>query len=113
MPAGDGQPNAGHANDLRPLTGELDVVIAFSQHGRLPYTTYNTLVSAALAAGGMSNVSAAYTAYRDAWDALESGRGAWLDRMTTGQNSTETAALRKGEVWNLCSRGLVPAPPPP
>ena len=110
---GDGQPNAGHANDLRPLTGDLEIVIGFSQHGRLPRTDYNTLVQAALDAGGMSNVTAAYAAYRSAYDALESGRGAWLDRMTTGQNSTETTALRRAEVWNLCARGLVPAPPTP
>lgn len=110
---GDGVPDQGHPLDLRPLTGDLDVTILFSQHGKLSRTDYNTLVQAALDAGGMSNVSAAYIAYRNAYDALQSGRGAWLDRMTTGATSTETTNLRRGEVWLLCSRGLVPAPPTP
>lgn len=110
---GNGVPNQGTEKIFEPLSGSLVVRKTYSSHGDLSRTDWNSLRAAAVNAGGMSDVPAAYAAIKSAWDALESGRGGWLDRMTTGTNGTETALLRAGEVWSFVGQGEIPSPPQP
>lgn len=111
--AGDGVPNQMPAVVFEPTTGNLVVQFTFAQHGNLTRTQFNNLRAAGVNAGGMANVPAAYAAIRGAWDGVQSGRDAWLDRMTSGVNSAETDLLRRGVVWAFVSRGEIPSPPQP
>lgn len=113
MAAGDGVPNQMPTLVFEPTTGDFTVQFTFAQHGNLTRTQFNDIRVAGVNAGGMGNVTAAYNAIRGAWDSVQSGRDAWLDRMTTGVNGTETSLLRRGVVWAFVSRGEIPSPPQP
>ena len=110
---GSGVVNQQGPFDFQPTTGALTIDLCFAQHMPLSRTQHNDIATAAINAGGMSNVSAAYTAIRGALDTIEDGRDAWLDRMTTGQNSTETDLLRRGVVWRYVTLGVISSPPQP
>jgi hypothetical protein len=107
---GNGVPNQGNDSIFEPLSGDFLVRISFSQHFDLTASQWNACRTAVVNAGGMSNVAMAYTALRGAMDGIESGRDAWLDRMTTGTNGTETDALREGQVWRF-TWGAIPSLP--
>ena len=110
---GNGVPNAGSANDFEPTTGALVVRFALGSHFDLTRTQHNDIRTAAVNAGGMSNLTAAYAAVKSAMTSISSDRGAWLDHYTTGRTSTETDQIRRGTVWHFVSRGDIPAPPSP
>jgi hypothetical protein len=110
---GNGVPNQESNVVFEPLSGDLVIERTFRQHFTLTRTQHNTVRAAALNAGGMSNISAAYTAIRGAYDGIESGRDAWVDRMTTGVNQTQTDLLRRGEVWYWSTTVEWPSPPQP
>lgn len=110
---GQGPPDVWSAVDFEPTTGDLWHALVFETRFSCTREHFNTLHAAAQAAGGMSNIPAAYSALRTAAEALETGRGAWLDRNTTGGSQTETDLLRRGVVWQYVSRGTIPAPPQP
>ncbi len=110
---GDGVPNDGPFLDFEPTTGEFHVDLCLGSHIRLTRTQHNDARAAAVTAGGMSDVSAAYAAVKSTLDSAHSGWGAWLDHFTTGQTSTETSNRRRGVVWQFVARGEIPAPPQP
>ena len=110
---GNGVPDQGTDKDFEPLSGDLTLTRYFRQEFKLTRTQHNAIRAACLAAGGMSNVSAAYTAIRGAMDTIEDGRDTWLDRMTTGQSSGETDLLRRGEVWYWSTEPEYGTPPQP
>lgn len=111
--AGDGVPNAESDKIFEPLSGALTMRVTFASHGDLTRSQWNDLRAAGLNAGGMSDASAAYAAIKSAWDGLQSGRGTWLDRVTTGANGTETDLIRRGVVWHFVGQGDIPSPPQP
>lgn len=111
--AGNGVPNAGNESIFEPTTGDLRVRFSLGSHFDLDRSQHNAIRAAGLGAGGMSDVVAAYAAIRAEMDAIEGGRGAWLDHYTTGQNSTETTLIRRGAVWHFVARGEIPSPPQP
>lgn len=111
--AGNGVPNAGNDTIFEPTTGDLLVRFSLGSHFDLDRGQHNAVRAAGLAAGGMSDVSAAYTAIRAEMDAIESGRAAWLDHYTTGMNSAETTLIRRGAVWHFVARGEIPGAPQP
>lgn len=110
---GNGVPNQGSELIFEPLAGDFLFRRTFAQHFDLTRTQHNTVRSACLNAGGMNNVSAAYTAIRGAYDGIEAGRDDWLDRMTTGTTQGETDDLRRGEVWYWSNAPDYPSPPQP
>jgi hypothetical protein len=109
---GNGVPNQENHVIFEPLSGDLGIRLVFAQHMDLTRAQSNTVRAAVLAAGGMSNVTLAYTALRGALDGIEPGRDVWLDAMTTGADGTETALLRRGRVW-LATLAEIPSPPVP
>jgi len=110
---GNGVPDAGHELDFEPTTGELRVSLTLRSHITLTRAQHNDVRAAGLNAGGMSDVSAAYTAIKAEINDIEAGRGAWLDHYTTGMNGTETDNIRRGVVWHYVARGDIPSPPQP
>jgi hypothetical protein len=110
---GQGPPDITSALDFEPTTGNLVHVLLLETRIHLTRTQSNTVRADAVAAGGMSNVSAAYAAVKSAMETIETGRGAWLDHYTTGMSSTETDLIRRGVVWQYVARGDIPSPPQP
>ena len=110
---GQGPPDVTSALDFQPTTGDLDHILLFETRIHLTRAQSNAVRADAVTAGGMSNVSAAYTAIRSAMESIETGRGAWLDHYTTGMTSTETDLIRRGVVWQYVARGDIPIPPQP
>lgn len=110
---GNGVPNEQPHIIFEPTTGALIYRMEFATHTDLTREQHNAVRAAGVNAGGMSDVSAAYAAIRAALDEAVEGRDVWLDRFTTGADSTETGLLRRGVVWGFVSRGDIPAAPQP
>jgi hypothetical protein len=100
-------------NDVAPNTGDLTLTLTFESRFPLTRAQHNTVRAAAVTAGGMSNVTAAYAAIRGELDTIRDGADVWLDRWSTGVDGTETTRIRAAVVWQFVSRGEVPAAPQP
>ena len=110
---GNGVVNVGSGNDFRPTTGELVHRFCLGSHFDLTRSQHNDVRAAAVTAGGMNDLTAAYAAVKTAMASIDSDRGGWLDHYTTGRTSTETEQTRRATVWHFVARGEIPSPPSP
>jgi hypothetical protein len=91
--------------DHAPNSGDLGITLEFASHFPLTRAQFNTVRSAGLSTG--------YSGIRGALDGIKAGADDWLDRWTTGADSTETDLIRASVVWHFTSREAIPTPPSP